>query len=84
MPKLAKTPYQKRCDHVSASLEYWFTLRGITSREEKARIIGCKSLKTVTDRKTNPGDYTLSQLWRLKDSLKIPAEEFARFFSQLG
>ena len=83
MPRLAKTPYDKRLATVRAIMEYWFSMRGITHREDKARIMNVKSLQTVTARKKNPESYTLGELWNLQASLQIPQDEFLRIFAPL-
>lgn len=83
MPKLAKTPWEKRRTTVRAIMEYWFSQRGITDRKEKARIMNVKSLQTVTARKKNPESYTLEELWNLQASLQIPQEEFLKLFTPL-
>lgn len=83
MPKLAKTPYEKRRTEVRALFEYWFTMRGITGREDKARIMNVKSLQTVTSRRKNPESYTLEELWNLQASLQIPQDEFLALFKPL-
>ena len=83
MSKKATSPFAKRCKKVTATLEYWFSLRDCTSRKSKREIIGVKSDKTVTARKNNPGSYTLEELWKLQSSLKIPSEEFNKFFANL-
>ena len=83
MPRLAKTPYEKRRCDVRALFEYWFSKRGITERKEKAKIMNVKSLQTVTARKKNPEQYTLQELWNLQASLQIPQDEFLRLFKPL-
>jgi hypothetical protein len=84
MPRPAKTPWQKRNDIVSATVNYYRKLTGFDDRESMRKVLGFKSVKTVTARNKCPEDYTLGDLWRIQASMHIPAEEFTKFFIPLG
>ena len=84
MAKLAKTPWQKRNDIVSATVNYYRKIMGFEDRESMRQVLGVKSVKTVTARDKCPENYTLADLWRIQASMNIPAEEFVKFFIPLG
>ena len=84
MARKATTPYERREKVVTATMAYWFSMRGVTSNIQKASVIGVKSHKTVAERMKNPGTLTLAELWRLKDKLQIPKDDMARFFEALS
>lgn len=84
MPKKAKTPWQRRNDLVTATVDYYRKLMGFNDRESMRQVLGVKSVKTVTARAKAPEDYTLGDLWRIQASMNIPAEAFTKFFTPLG
>ena len=73
MPKLIPKPTDKLKRLVLANLDYECSLRGI-SKEEMRLITRC-SEPTYNKKRKDPGEFTLNELMRFADKLKIPVAD---------
>lgn len=76
MPKRLSLPDDKYKRNLVARIEYHCTIRGIT-REHQRIIVRC-SPATMCRRLSDPGTFTLDELIRLANELKIPVWELLK------
>lgn len=76
MPKILPLPKDKFKRFVISNIDHQCNLRGI-SREEQRIVTQC-STTTYNRRRKNPGEFTLDELSRIANKLKIPVWELLK------
>lgn len=63
-------PKEKEKRQILANLEYECTTRGID--DERLRVVLMCSPATLRSRRKNPGEFSIDELLRIQNKLKIP------------
>ena len=76
MPKLIKNPEDKKKNLLITRIDYECNLRGIEIEQKRA--IAQMSQTTFDKRRHDPGKFTINEILRFCDRLKIPIWELLK------